>query len=114
MTILERKNRYYKVIHPPDKSSQSVMNAFAALKSEYGKRFSTVFKIIITDNGSEFSRLAELKLEMKQRFTMHTYSSYEKGSNERHNGLVFYAISFQREDALAVYLMRIFRTLKAG
>ena len=71
MTILERKNRYYKVIHPPDKSSQSVMNAFAALKSEYGKRFSTVFKIITTDNGSEFSRLAELKLEMKQRFTMH-------------------------------------------
>ena len=90
------------------------MNAFAALKSEYGKRFSTVFKIITTDNGSEFSRLAELKLEMKQRFTMHTYSSYEKGSNERHNGLVFYAISFQREDALTVYLMRIFRTLKAG
>ena len=114
MTILERKNRYYKVIHPPDKSSQSVMNAFAALKSEYGKRFSTVFKIITTDNGSEFSRLTELKLEMKQRFTMHTYSSYEKGSNERHNGLVFYTISFQREDALAVYLMRIFRTLKAG
>ena len=48
------------------------MNAFAALKSEYGKRFSTVFKIITTDNGSEFSRLTELKLEMKQRFTICT------------------------------------------
>ena len=31
MTLPERKTRYYKVIRLPDKSSQSVMNAFAAL-----------------------------------------------------------------------------------
>lgn len=72
MTLLERKTRYYKVIRPPDKTSQSVMNAFAALKSEYGKRFSTVFKTITTDNGSEFPSLPSWNWKVKQRFTMHT------------------------------------------
>ena len=65
------------------------MNAFAALKSEYGKRFSTVFKTITIDNGSEFSQLAELELESETKvYYAHPYSSYEKGSNERHNGLL--------------------------
>lgn len=97
MTLLERKTRYYKVIRPPDKTSQSVMNAFAALKSEYGKRFSTVFKTITTDNGSEFSQLAELELESETKvYYAHPYSSYEKGSNERHNGLLCTLFTLRR------------------
>ena len=115
MTLLERKTRYDKVIRLPDKSSRSVMNAFAALKSEYGERFPHIFKTITTDNGSEFSRLAEIELESETKvYYARPYSSCEKGSNERHNGLVFYAISFQKEDALTVLLMGIFRTLKTG
>lgn len=97
MTLLERKTRYYKVIRPPDKTSQSVMNAFAALKSEYGKRFSTVFKTITIDNGSEFSQLAELELESETKvYYAHPYSSYEKGSNERHNGLLCTLFTLRR------------------
>lgn len=89
MTLLERTTRYYKVIRLPDKSAQSVMNAFSALKSEYGERFSSVFKTITTDNGSEFSRLTELEQESETKvYFTHPYSSYEKGSNERHNGLL--------------------------
>ena len=89
MTLLERKTRYYKVIRLPDKSSQSVMNAFAALKREYREKFSAVFKTITTDNGSEFSRLSELEQESETKvYYAHPYSSYEKGSNERHNGLL--------------------------
>ena len=89
MTLLERKTRYYKVIRLPDKTSQSVMNAFAALKSEYGERFPHIFKTITTDNGSEFSRLAEIELESETKvYYARPYSSCEKGSNERHNGLL--------------------------
>ena len=89
MTLLERKTRYYKVIRLPDKSSRSVMNAFAALKSECGERFPHIFKTITTDNGSEFSRLAELELESETKvYYARPYSSCEKGSNERHNGLL--------------------------
>ena len=89
MTLLERKTRYDKVIRLPDKSSRSVMNAFAALKSEYGERFPHIFKTITTDNGSEFSRLAEIELESETKvYYARPYSSCEKGSNERHNGLL--------------------------
>ena len=89
MTLLERKTRYDKVIRLPDKTSQSVMNAFAALKNECGERFPHIFKTITTDNGSEFSRLAEIELESETKvYYARPYSSYEKGSNERHNGLL--------------------------
>ena len=89
MTLLERKTRYDKVIRLPDKTSQSVMNAFAALKNECGERFLHIFKTITTDNGSEFSRLAEIELESETKvYYARPYSSYEKGCNERHNGLL--------------------------
>ena len=89
MTLLERKTRYYRVIRLMDKTSESVMKAFETLKIEYGKRFSSVFKSITTDNGSEFSRLSELENTTQTKvYFAHPYSSYEKGANERHNGLL--------------------------
>ena len=51
--------------------------------------FENCYKTITTDNGSEFSRLSELEQESKTKvYYAHPYSSYEKGSNERHNGLL--------------------------
>lgn len=89
MTLLERKTRYYRVIRLMDKTSESVMKAFETLKIEYGERFSSVFKSITTDNGSEFSRLSELESANQTKvYFAHPYSSYEKGANERHNGLL--------------------------
>jgi IS30 family transposase len=48
-----------------------------------------VFKTITSDNWSEFSELPELesKTSTKVYFT-HPYSSFERGTNERHNGLI--------------------------
>lgn len=89
MTLLERKTRYYRVIRLMDKTSESVMKAFKKLKIEYGEKFSSVFKSITTDNGSEFSRLSELENTTQTKvYFAHPYSSYEKGANERHNGLL--------------------------
>lgn len=89
MTLLERKTRYYRIIRLPNKSAQSVMNAFDELKKEYKDRFSVVFKTITTDNGSEFSLLSTLEQDTDTRvFFAHPYSSFEKGANERHNGLL--------------------------
>ena len=48
-----------------------------------------MFKIITTDNGSEFSRLSELEeLAETLVFYTHPYTSCEKGTNERHNGII--------------------------
>ena len=89
MTLLERKTRYYKIIRLPDKSAASVMKAFDALRNEYKSLFSLVFKTITTDNGSEFSLLSSLEqISDTKVFFAHPYSSFEKGANERHNGLL--------------------------
>ena len=48
-----------------------------------------MFKTITTDNGSEFSRLSELEeLAETLIFYTHPYTSCEKGTNERHNGII--------------------------
>ena len=89
MTLLERKTRYFRIIRLPDKTSGSVMKALTNLQKEYKDSFSKVFKTITTDNGSEFSSLSELEKAAETLvYFAHPYSSYEKGSDERHNGLI--------------------------
>lgn len=88
-TLLERKTRYDMVIRLPDKRAESVMAAFSDLRSKFKEQFSTVFKTITTDNGSEFAFLSSLEEDTETKvYYAHPYSSYEKGSNERHNGLL--------------------------
>ena len=71
-----------------------------------------VFRSITTDNGSEFSRMAELEagIGTKVYFT-HPYTSCEKGSIENHNGLIRRFIpkgkriaDYSEDDILAVEL----------
>ena len=67
------------------------MEAIAEITQEYGDKFSEVFKTITGDNGQEFADLSTLELitstNTKIYFT-HPYSSFKKGTNERHNGLI--------------------------
>lgn len=56
---------------------------------EEGWSLDDVFKTITTDNGSEFSTLSDLETLSKTLvYFAHPYTSYEKGSVERHNGLI--------------------------
>lgn len=89
LTLAERKTRQYWMIVLENREADTVINAFNELKSIYSEHFSEVFKTITTDNGSEFSRLAELeeRTNTKVYFT-HPYTSCEKGTNERHNGII--------------------------
>ncbi|WP_228099299.1 MULTISPECIES: IS30 family transposase, partial [unclassified Granulicatella] len=52
---------------------------------QYGKKW---FKSITADNGSEFSRLTELESYLTAVYFAHPYASYERGTNENHNGLI--------------------------
>ena len=45
----------------PGKDPLSVMTAMEVLRDEYGENFSTVFKTITSDNGTEFSELSNLE-----------------------------------------------------
>ena len=47
------------------------------------------FKTITCDNGSEFADLSVLEADTYTNvYFTHPYSSFEKGTNERHNGLI--------------------------
>lgn len=89
LTMLERKSRQYWAIPIAGKEAVDVMQAFQQIQSEYSEHFDEVFKTITTDNGSEFAELSHLEEVSKVLvFYAHPYSSYEKGSNERHNRLL--------------------------
>ena len=89
LTIVERLTRNAIVLMIPSKTAEAVTEAFNYLKDVYGTQFSKVFKSITGDNGSEFADLSTLEnhTETKVYYT-HPYSSFEKGTNERHNGLI--------------------------
>ena len=79
--------------HSPNKiagkTAAAVMDGFEKVRKYFGSKFSDVFKSITTDNGSEFTELSNLEKDNKTLvYYAHPYSSWEKGSNERHNRLV--------------------------
>ncbi|MCD5483518.1 IS30 family transposase, partial [Lactobacillus delbrueckii subsp. bulgaricus] len=72
-----------------DKTSASVMKAFDKLREYYGSKWNQIFKSITTDNGSEFGDLSDLEQVSKTFvYYAHPYTSCDKGSVERHNGLI--------------------------
>ena len=89
LTLAERQTRCFIVRKIKGKTAPSVMAAISLLQKEYGTQFDKVFKTITSDNGSEFADLAKLeaKTQTKIYFT-HPYTSCERETNERHNGLI--------------------------
>ncbi len=89
LTILERKTRNALVRKIPSKTSEAVMNELTSIRQLFGDKFSQVFKTITGDNGSEFAELSSLKTDTETMvYYTHPYSSFEKGTNERHNRLI--------------------------
>ncbi len=89
MTITERKTRKELIRKVPNQSSESIMNALRELAKDAGDLFQTVFKSITADNGSEFSELSTLEeITGTNIYFAHPYTSSERGTNERHNGLI--------------------------
>ena len=89
LTLIERKTREYWMIRVPGRDPNGVMAALESVRSQYSEHWDDIFKTITTDNGSEFSMLSELEdLSKTLVYFAHPYTSCEKGSVERHNGLI--------------------------
>ncbi|GAA3653845.1 IS30 family transposase [Asaccharospora irregularis] len=89
LTIVERKTRNAIIRKIESKTATAVSNELLEIRNLFGEKFDEVFKSITGDNGSEFAELANIEevCNTKVYFT-HPYSSFERGTNERHNGLV--------------------------
>lgn len=89
LTIVERQTRNSIFLKIPDKTSESVSKGILELREYFGSKFDQVFKSITADNGLEFAGLYKLETELEtQVYFAHPYASYERGTNERHNGLI--------------------------
>ena len=89
LTMIERKTREYWMIRVPGRDPDGIMEALREVRSRYSEHWDDVFKTITTDNGSEFSLLSGLEdLSKTLVYFAHPYTSCEKGSVERHNGLI--------------------------
>ncbi|WP_028829507.1 IS30 family transposase [Proteocatella sphenisci] len=89
LTIAERKTRKFIIFKIPSKTSTSVNSGIHNIKLMFGEKFNDVFKTITSDNGQEFSALSNLEENNGPKiYFTHPYSSFERGTNERHNGLI--------------------------
>jgi IS30 family transposase len=89
LTMTERMTRKTIIRKLPNRTAEAVQAAIDALIHETGDAFEHIFKSITSDNGSEFSALAKLEQTMATRvYFTHPYTSCERGTNERHNGLI--------------------------
>ena len=89
LTIVERKTRNAIIHKIASKTDEAVTEALNSIRTIYGDKFSDIFKTITSDNGSEFADLSILEAETDTKvYFTHPYSSFEKGTNECHNGLI--------------------------
>lgn len=89
LTLVERKTRKELMMRLEGKDAFSVEKGLQTLLAPYRKDLTLVFKTITADNGSEFSDLDALgQKEGISIYFSHPFASYERGSNERHNGLI--------------------------
>lgn len=82
LTLTERQSRREIIIKIPDKSQASVLKALGEVKD--------TIRSITTDNGPEFLAYDQIRqvLGGAQIYYCHSYASWEKGSNERHNRMI--------------------------
>lgn len=85
MTLTERKTREHLVFLLETKNTEAVDKVFGYIKEQSGPLFTHLFKSITADNGTEF---ASLNKHVTNIYYAHPYSAWERGTNERHNGLI--------------------------
>ena len=95
LTLTERKTREQLIIKVPQATQEAVQSAFDVLERKLGDQFRVRFKSITFDNGSEFLNWQSLEASAlkkeEQRTTIyfaHSYSSWERGTNENHNRMI--------------------------
>lgn len=94
LTLTERQTRQELIYKLPDKRAASVRAVFDRLERDMGrKKFRERFRSITTDNGPEFLEYDKLRQSIRDgpRFDVyycHSYSAWEKGTNENHNRMI--------------------------
>ena len=93
MTLTDRKIRFEIIAKLKGKTKDEVLNKMKKIKSIIKNNLNDIIKSISTDNGTEFSAWKEIeKILNTTIYFCHPYCSGEKGTNEKHNGMIRYFI----------------------
>jgi IS30 family transposase len=94
-TLTERKTREQIIIKLEEGTQEAVGEAIDGLEAKYAAEFKVKFKSITFDNGAEFLGWKSLEISLlkpKERRTMiyfaHSYSAWERGTNENQNRMI--------------------------
>jgi IS30 family transposase len=95
MTLTERKTRFGITRRLPNRTAEAFCKELDVIERQRGASlFRKMYGTVTVDNGSEFSDIDGLEgpaLGSKQRLALcfaHPYSSFERGTNENHNGII--------------------------
>ena len=93
MTLTDRKIRFEIIARLNGKTQDEVLKKMKRIKSLIKNNLKDIIKSISTDNGSEFSAWKQIEKILKTTiYFCHPYCSGEKGTNEKHNGMIRYFI----------------------
>lgn len=93
MTLTDRKIRFEIITRLEGKTKDEVANKIKKIRSIIKNNLNDIVKSISTDNGTEFSAWKKIqKLLNTTVYFCHPYASFEKGTNEKHNGIIRYFI----------------------
>ena len=89
VTLTERKTRFGMIFVNLSKEGFYVTDLFMKLQKILRDKFNKIFKSVTSDNGKEFCELGKILSEFgSEGYYTHPYSAYERGTNERMNGLI--------------------------
>lgn len=94
ITLTERKSREEIILKVDRAAQEEIKAALDKLERKYGCRFKSKFKSITFDNGVEFLDWQSLEISVLgngRRTTIyfaHSFSSWERGTNENHNRMI--------------------------
>ena len=93
MTLTDRKIRFEIIAKLKEKTKEDVVKKIRRIKEILKNNINDVIKSISTDNGTEFSEWEQIQEILDTTiYFCHPYASYEKGTNEKHNGMIRYFI----------------------
>jgi IS30 family transposase len=94
-TLTERKTREEIIVKIGDGTQEAIQEAIDGIETKYRAEFKVKFKSITFDNGVEFLGWRKLEVSVtgvnERRTTVyfaHSYSSWERGTNENQNRMI--------------------------
>lgn len=88
LTLVERQTRFEIILKVDGKDQASINQAIDNLQKRSDQTFSTLFKSITSDNGSEFSGLYDALKETLDVYFTHPYASFERGTSENQHKFI--------------------------